>query len=1005
MSRHILDVEVTGVEKRRYPGKHYVYVISVAWSDGSTVVIYRRYSRFFDLQSRLLDMFPLEAGVIEPAQRTLPILPGKILFGRSHIRDVAEKRLKPIDEYCKGLIKVAQRISQCDVVLDFFTVEPDDLDPPTNSKKSKKSSKAKKISKPRKLKQYRVVADYEKQETGEIRLEQGMVVEIVEKSETGWWFVHSEDEQGWVPSTYLEAVDGDTESSIIRASPGEEEQYVCIEPFEAENSDEVSLEVGAVVDVIEKNLEGWWLIRYQGQEGLAPATYLEQKKGVFSRSLAEKGRASGVEIIGTLSDISDLLNKDSKPDKEEGEGEGEWENETNMRMSYAIGPEGDTYTKVNHKSKSLERGGSLRPPPRQNSIVLPKESSPPPVSNAKPSSYVTVEDFTDTVGDGISFTAGQPVTVIEKGANDWWFIHIDGKEGWAPMSYIQASDTLTPAQQSSLRPLSEEPDTFSSSDSDSSSPPVRRSAAGLAAALQAKLKTQQKPSESIIKPTEKPPPPPTQNKKTLAVKPTLPKPFSSGSSSQNDSTSSRVSAGQKKFELASDDVDSSSGSGVSNLASVLKSKFESRQTQVIAPPKTSEGDGGNKKGALPAKPLMPKSNSTSAIKQDMENGVSVKPVFPAKPVIGTKEAGKKPVLPFNKPVLPGKPKPELANGKRPSAPPPNLPSHPPGLSKKPPKEEADSNNNDDTSKRVSGIAAAMKSKFENTELNKPKPKPNLPKLPSGGTSKPGKLNSTWNPKSANASRSSGLQSTEEELKSLRGSKPVGDLVSALSGKLNFGTDEQTRRHSAEFSQDTKSKFVTSGERHQAHLPSNKAETCVAIAAYTAQGDGELSMEEGEKFTALDKSDSGWWEVRRVSGEEGWVPASYLTDQDDRTSSQTNKDYRSSSSSTDRSAQEGVTTKMAEPTKSQATVKAQYRTTAMFTAENEGEIGFDEGEVVEVIEKMDEGWWLVQIGGSEGWAPADYIRKETINVPVPGGVRPAPPKNKPTFKPTLPTRPR
>lgn len=28
-------------------------------------------------------------------------LPGKILFRRSHIRDVAVKRLKPIDEYCR----------------------------------------------------------------------------------------------------------------------------------------------------------------------------------------------------------------------------------------------------------------------------------------------------------------------------------------------------------------------------------------------------------------------------------------------------------------------------------------------------------------------------------------------------------------------------------------------------------------------------------------------------------------------------------------------------------------------------------------------------------------------------------------------------------------------------------------------------------------------------------------------------------------------------------------
>ena len=52
-------------------------------------------------------------------------------------------------------------------------------------RKSKKDTKAEKISKPRKLQQYRVVADYKKEEIGEIPLLQGMLVEVVEKSETG----------------------------------------------------------------------------------------------------------------------------------------------------------------------------------------------------------------------------------------------------------------------------------------------------------------------------------------------------------------------------------------------------------------------------------------------------------------------------------------------------------------------------------------------------------------------------------------------------------------------------------------------------------------------------------------------------------------------------------------------------------------------------------------------------------------------------------------------------
>ncbi|KAF7253925.1 SH3 and PX domain-containing protein 2A, partial [Varanus komodoensis] len=67
--------------------------------------------------------------------------PGKILFRRSHIRDVAVKRLKPIDEYCRGhfliyvslqqaLVKLPPHISQCDEVFRFFEARPEDLNPP-----------------------------------------------------------------------------------------------------------------------------------------------------------------------------------------------------------------------------------------------------------------------------------------------------------------------------------------------------------------------------------------------------------------------------------------------------------------------------------------------------------------------------------------------------------------------------------------------------------------------------------------------------------------------------------------------------------------------------------------------------------------------------------------------------------------------------------------------------------------------------------------------------------
>lgn len=133
--RTITEIRVEDVQKRRIPSKHYVYVIKVTWSDSSKHVVYRRYSRFFDFQLTLLEKFPLEGGAVDPQKRIIPFLPGKIIFGRSQIREVALKRLGQIDEYCSALLKLPPHISEDEEVLDFFDLEPDDLSPPEQKPK------------------------------------------------------------------------------------------------------------------------------------------------------------------------------------------------------------------------------------------------------------------------------------------------------------------------------------------------------------------------------------------------------------------------------------------------------------------------------------------------------------------------------------------------------------------------------------------------------------------------------------------------------------------------------------------------------------------------------------------------------------------------------------------------------------------------------------------------------------------------------------------------------
>ncbi|XP_066501764.1 SH3 and PX domain-containing protein 2B isoform X3 [Hoplias malabaricus] len=367
--RTVQDVTVQDVQKRRIPSKHYVYIIKVSWSDGSTEVIYRRYSKFFDLQA---------------------------------------------------LIQLPVYISQCEEVRVFFETRPEDLNPPIEEPIGKKKSgiveRATSLLKrggdsasadPLLLDQYVAVTDYEKQESSEISLHVGQVVEVIEKNESGWWFVSSEDAQGWVPATCLEAQDDPDDFSLPAE---EEEKYTVIYPYAARDQDEIDLERGMTVEVIQKNLEGWWKIRYQGREGWAPASYLK-KADILSQKIA-----AGAAAHASTNDL-DGAGRQQNANKE---------NKENQRERFT--PFSDNKRKA---------GARQRPPPRRDLTIprgvnLPKPPVPPQVEEE----YYTIADFQTTIPDGISFQAGVKVEVIEKNSSGWWYIQIDEKEGWAPVTFL-----------------------------------------------------------------------------------------------------------------------------------------------------------------------------------------------------------------------------------------------------------------------------------------------------------------------------------------------------------------------------------------------------------------------------------------------------------------------------------------------------------------------------------------------------------------------------------------
>lgn len=955
----IINVDVYDVQKRRKPSKHYVYIIKVTWSNKKVKVIYRRYSRFFDFQHSLLEKFPVESGQLDPNQRVIPFLPGKIYFGRSQVRDVAVKRLSHIDDYCKALINLDERISQCEEVRDFFSVEEDDINPPSDNERKKKATfdTASKISEPRLGEQYRAIADYTKEDKWDLNLKAGTEVEVIEKTESGWWFVHVQDQQGWVPSTYLKRADGGKEELGERARPGEEEQYICTEDYFPSNPDEVSLDRGAVVEVIQKNLDGWWWVRQNGKEGWAPATYMMKAEKAHMERVA---RASGVQIVGKLEDISDLMQDE--------DGDDSWDDEPDP-------PPRPIRNYLSQKSRSLERGGSLRPPPRQNSIKNIKVDIKPP--KVTKSQYVTIADFTDTVGDGISFSRGESVEVKEKTADGWWFVSIGDKEGWAPSTFIESKEMDAIPEDNHVSNVSNdaysEVAIESSDDEDYEHPeappahtnayeevdyevPVKSPGEGekprfSISELQNKLKpgfVNDRPSSAppkqvdrrlmknqnaaIKRPTSKPPPPPvamvTSNdsktgpppidRSSLAAalktrngsKPSeeFSKPGLEAQSSNSSSDSDKKpilppklavvpsSAGRKSPSPLTKQVprERIHSDGGNNLAELLKAKFESRKTMV--------DESGNTEDA----------NFNTYPKK---SGVQISQL----PISQTKSNPE-----FTDKSLTGKPA-VLPKGDR-------LRNH-----LKPPNKNEGAQKRFSMQEESSELTNALQARLRrqsNVEVTtsqhysaveKPKksfpPKPLIPEKTVSEDKKP------MVPPKIMVKKTDGKENS---------------VAAVPKSRFEPGSKGGWKKESTK----PKSKPPVLAKPKKPTFPKEETKTVVP-----GENNNEPPVKSGFAKELASKLSSN------IGGKQD-------------TNAEVKPPIPKKSPIVQKVYSSKVENNVKEVTSMKSSVQA-YKSMAKYEAEGNGEISFEEGVILEVLDKTD-GWWLVRVGTSEGWAPVTYI---------------------------------
>ncbi len=119
----------------------------------------------------------------------------------------------------------------------------------------------------------------------------------------GWCWIEYNNSCYWVPYCYLKPVDlKGEENPIVRLDQSKPywmtqslsclvkerfkrtlkvEPHIVTHTYEPSRQDEINIDQGAVVEVLEKNQNGWWKVRYDGRVGIVPALYLTPTGKVF----------------------------------------------------------------------------------------------------------------------------------------------------------------------------------------------------------------------------------------------------------------------------------------------------------------------------------------------------------------------------------------------------------------------------------------------------------------------------------------------------------------------------------------------------------------------------------------------------------------------------------------------------------------------------------------------------------------------------------------------------
>ncbi|XP_043957126.1 NADPH oxidase organizer 1a [Gambusia affinis] len=286
--RFPISIRLTGVLHKE---KNKMHITSVLWSDQNEIVVYRSFEDFREMHKQLKKKFS-SGSKMKKSDRILPKFPSNKVKQKSQGKGPNKSlaHLKYLQKYCNELLSCDQHVSQSADLAKFLQPNEKELKPeftknsiiimPSEDeiRSYGRQDSSGNVTQPFVTETYRCIALYETKDIKNkpFKVAVNEMLDVLIKDKAGWWLVENEEKRmAWFPAPYLENLDDEEDEEEVHGTPSKGMLYTVVKSYNSNIVDEVSVNIGEVVEVLRTTDNGWWLIRHKGKMGYVPSLNLQ----------------------------------------------------------------------------------------------------------------------------------------------------------------------------------------------------------------------------------------------------------------------------------------------------------------------------------------------------------------------------------------------------------------------------------------------------------------------------------------------------------------------------------------------------------------------------------------------------------------------------------------------------------------------------------------------------------------------------------------------------------